>query len=198
YRDVDGFTVGSVAAQLLGATVQTSFAQTDGVSAPTQMIQLQSGGTGTGPTTSLVMTLLNDVSATTGDVRMQSRSEMGQAGGKVVANNLGARAVTGISLTSSTNDADTVGLSNTTSGGISYRDVDGFTVGSVAAQLLGATVQTSFAQTDGVSAPTQMIQLQSGGTGTGPTTSLVMTLLNDVSATTGDVRMQSAASIDQT
>src|SRR5205085_208729 len=181
-----------------GAAVQTSFAQTDAVSEPTQMIQRQSGGTGTGPTASLGMTVVTVAGANTGDLRIQSAASIDQTGGKVVANNLGARAVTGISLTSSTNDADTVGLSNTTSGGISYRDVDGFTVGSVAAQLLGATVQTSFAQTDGVSAPTQMIQLQSGGTGTGPTTSLVMTLLNDVSATTGDVRMQSAASIDQT
>src|SRR5438128_2347079 len=96
--------------------VQTSFTATNGVSAPGQSIQLHSLGTGTGPTpvvssrrrhTSCYRDWSSDVCSS------DLADKIDQTGGKVVAANLGARAVQGISLTSTTNDADTVAFLNT-------------------------------------------------------------------------------------
>ena len=101
--------------------------------------------------------LSQNLSAGAGAVRLAANTgNVVQTGGNVVAGNLGVRAVSGISLTEATNNAGTVALVNSTSGNVSYTDVDGFSVGSVAA--LGAFIATS-----GANAPAQNLTFNAGG-----------------------------------
>src|SRR5207237_1269168 len=151
YQDTDGFTVGALVAQTLGSG-NASFAATSGVVSrglATDDVLLQSRGVTAGPTTALAMTLTTNVNAGAADVRLVSADAINQTAGTITANNLGARAVTGISLTSTGNDADTVAFANTGAGTIAYQDTDGFTVGALVAQTLGSG-NASFAATSGV------------------------------------------------
>src|SRR5947207_280975 len=103
------------------------------------------------------MTLANDVSATTGDVRQSSAADIDHTCFMVGANDLGDLHSFPTRRSSDLNDADTVAFSNTTSGAISYRDVDGFTVGTVASETLGQTVTRWEEQTSEVQAHGELV-----------------------------------------
>jgi hypothetical protein len=109
YTDTNAFTVGTV--------------NTVGLSASD--IVLSAGGT---------LGLSQNLAATTGDVRLITTADVNQTGGAVTANNLGVIAVSGVSLSSATNNAATLAISNATSGNVSYRDTDGFAIGTVTAR----------------------------------------------------------------
>src|SRR5687767_3689684 len=101
------------------------------------------------------------------------------------------RAAGAIDVTQSTNNVATL-AATTSAGTISYRDSNGFTVGTVGAQTLGGN---TFTATNGVTTTGTGtdILLQSGGTGT-------LTLSHNVNADggTGDVRLISGGQITQT
>src|SRR6185369_15537648 len=132
YTDTNAFTVGSV--------------NTVGLSASD--IVLSAGGT---------LGLAQNLAATTGDVRLVTTANVNQTGGAVTANNLGVIAVSGVSLSSATNNAATLAISNATSGNVSYRDADGFDIGTVSA--LGAFTPA----VSGISNANGNVTLSSGG-----------------------------------
>src|SRR5204862_209332 len=138
-----------------------------------------------GPTTGLGMSLTTNVNAGAGDVRLVSANAIDQTvTSTITANNLGARAVTGISLTSVGNDADTVAFANTGAGTIAYQDTDGFTVGALIAQTLGSGSAT-FIATSGVVSRGLAPSLHDAlpiWVAAGPTTGLGMSLTTNVNA----------------
>ena len=92
------------------------------------------------------MLLKQNVNAGLGDVRLISGADISQTGGVITASSLGARAVTGISLTS-LNAVGTFAANNSAAGKIAFRDVDGFIVDAVGAQTID---NITFAATTGV------------------------------------------------
>ncbi len=134
YSDTNGFTVG---------VVNTAGLTTTGV-------VLSAGGT---------LTLAENLSGGTGDVRIITTANVNQTGGVITANNLGVRAATGINL-GMLNDANTVAVSNSTSGNVVYTDTDGFTIGTVGA--LGAFTP-AVSGIDNSTSPGRNVTLNAGG-----------------------------------
>ena len=181
YRDIDGFTLGSVAA----LAAPTTFEPVIGAQFYTG--NLYGNGDGSGDVSlnagagALTLTEIIDTQGlqSSGGVVRLSNSGAGNAvtqsgSGNIIANSLAVRADGNVTLNLATNDVGVLAANlGSASSALQYRDANGFTVGSVAAI-------TTFAQTDGITTTNGDALLQGAG---------ALALANSIDAGSGTVRL---------
>ncbi len=163
YRDFDGLTVGSVGG-------------VDGITSAGNNVSLKSASNaGVGG-----MVLTKDINAGAGTISLLSTFGLTQTGGKLIAANLllPSGAAGGATLTSATNDVDTIAMFG--SGVFSFTDVDDVKIGSVT----GTDAGTGLAVTStGISTNQNALTVNAGG---------LLTVDNAISTGSADTKLTAA------
>ena len=173
FNDVDGLTIGTVATQTIGLV---TFAATTGLGTNNGDVLVNADG---------ALTINSAIDAGTADVMLAADGNITQsATGTITADELGIRqqseAAGSITLDDA-NDVNTLAASNAFAGGtITFNDVDGLTIGTVATQTIGLV---TFATTTGLSTNNGNFTLKAGG---------AVLIDDDVTAGTGTVRIETS------
>ncbi|MCX7409845.1 MAG: hypothetical protein NTZ32_17350 [Planctomycetales bacterium] len=153
FNDVDGLTIGTVATQTIGLV---TFSTTTGVSTNNGDVLINADG---------ALTINSAINAGTADVRLAADGNIAQsATGTITADELGVRqqsAAGGTITLDDANDVNTLAASNAFADGtITFNDVDGLTIGTVATQTIGLV---TFSAATGVSTNNGDFTLHAGG-----------------------------------
>ena len=178
FNDVDSLTVGTVATQTIGLV---TFAATTGLTTSDGDVLVNANE---------ALTINSAINVGTADVRLAADGNITQsAAGTITADELGVRqqsAAGGNITLDDANDVNTLAASNAFAGGtITFNDVDGLTVGTVATQTIGLV---TFAATTGLTTNNGDVLVNADG---------ALTINSAINAGTADVRLTADGNITQ-